>query len=276
MTKKKVDRGKITGKKQKISVKRSKARVKSLKKAVKAASFKDTRVDTLKPLYSYKRSKPEDNMSRKVFDKKPSEFTDADIRHLVKGVNDRLYKIEKAGLTQESRTYQTIMKYAAENDLNMYNLDLEKDIVRVTGDLSRFPDNQTKYEYIRRLQEIMSNQTSTVGGTKKAIKKAYESFMKNPKMMTMDADGKIQPIHITMEEYKKIWKAYKNNVEPDENGKYESDDVIDFMHATKLMGYNEIPDESLEAAFRYYNQERDRYQDMYAFLIDNPNVFADI
>lgn len=276
MARKKVDRGKVKGKKQKISVKKSKARVKNLKKAVKAASFKEPRVDTLKPLYSYKRSKPDDNMSRKVFDKKPSEFTDADIRHLVKGVNDRLYKIEKAGLTQESKTYQTIMKYAAENDLNMYNLDLEKDIVRVTGDLSRFPDNQSKYEYIRRLQEIMSNQTSTVGGTKKAIKKAYESFLKNPKMMTMDADGKIQPIHISLEEYKKIWKAYKNNVEPDENGKYESDDVIDFMHATKFMGYNDIPDESLEAAFRYYNQEKDRYQDMYSFLIDNPNVFSDM
>lgn len=254
---------------------KQKSKMKKLKAQVKAASFKEKRVDTLKPLYSFKRSDPTDPMSRKTFDKKPSEFTKEDIKHIVKGVNDRLYKLEKAGLTKESRTYQAIEKYAAQNQLNMYNVDPEKGTIRVTEDLSRFPTNEAKYAYIRRMQEILSNKTSTVGGTNKAMWKAYQSFMKNPNVMMKDKDGNLQPIKLSFQEYKDIWKTYKDNVEPDADGKYESDTVIDFIHATREQNYEDIPKDQLAKAFSYYNEKKNDYEDMYAFLINNPNVFSD-
>lgn len=249
---------------------------KALKSELKAASFKEKRSNDLKPLYTFHRAKPDDPMSRKIFDRKPSDMSMTEIRKLVKGVNDRLYKLEKAGKQMESKTYQTIAKYAAENQLNMYNINPDTGAIRVTQDLGRFPTAEARYQYIRRLQEILSNETSTVGGTNRAMKKAYNSFMKNPKVMQPDASGKLKPINLSFNEYKKIWKTYKSNVEPDENGKYESDTVIDFIQATREMGYEDIPESSLAKTFAYYEQEKDGYADMYSFLINNPNVFSDI
>ena len=255
---------------------KSKTKTKSLKEEIKAASFKEKRQDTLKPLYTFQRTNPEDPMSRKIFDKKPSEFTPEDIKHIVKGVNDRLYKFEKAGKQKESRTYQNVAKYAAENQLGMYNVDPEKGTIRVTEDLSRFPTNEAKYEYIRRMQEILSNQTSTVGGTNRAMYRAYKSFMKNPNVMMKDKEGNLKPVNLSFQEYKDIWKAYKDNVEPDKEGKYDSDSVIDFIHATREMKYEDIPEEDLSKAFSYYNEKKQEYADMYSFIIDNPDLFSDL
>ena len=149
---------------------------KTRKKVPKAKKVKPK--ISLGSLYSFKRSKENDPLSRKIFDKKPSSFTKDEINKLVKGVNDRLYKLEKAGLAQESRAYQNIMRYAMGGD-PAYNVDLAKGTVRLTQDMSRFKTKQEMYDYINRAQQILSNQTSSVGGTNKAIKKAYESFMKN-------------------------------------------------------------------------------------------------
>lgn len=252
-------------------------------KKLKSGKAKKVRVDTLKPLYNFRRSKEGDSQSRKIFDKKPSEFTPDDIRHLVKGVNDRLYKLEKSGLADYSKTYQNIMKYASSGD-PMYNLNLDKGTVRATSDMSRFKTDQERYDYIRRLQEIMSNQTSTIGGTNQAIQKAYETFQKNPQLLIsrkdVDEEGNeitvLVRLPISLEEYKAIWKQYKENVKPDEEGKWESQTVIDFIHGTRQMGYYDIPEDRISEAFKYYVENKDEYEDMYAMLIDNPDIFSEL
>lgn len=268
---------KKTKKRQSTTLKKGKAPKikKKVPKTKKPAAKKPKRVNALAPLYSYTRSKPNDPLSRKVFDKKPSTFTKDEFNKLIKGVNDRLYKLEKAGLSQESKAYQNIMRYAMGGD-PAYNVDTEKGIVRLTQDMSRFKTKQELYDYINRAQQILSNQTSSVGGTNKAIKKAYESFMKNPQMYSISRDGRMMPLSLSLEEYRNIWKAYKSNVEPDEKGKYESQTVIDFIHATRAMGYYDIPPEQMGNAFKYYAQQQGQYEDMFAFMIDNPGVFSEI
>lgn len=246
---------------------------KKAKKAKKVTKAK--KVNALAPLYSYTRSKTNDPLSRKVFNKKPSTFTKEEFNKLIKGVNDRLYKLEKAGLAQESKAYQNIMRYAMGGD-PAYNVDTEKGTVRLTQDMSRFKTKQELYDYINRAQQILSNQTSSVGGTNRAIKKAYETFMKNPQMYTISREGKMIPLQLSLEEYRNIWKAYKSNVEPDEKGKYESQTVIDYIHATRAMGYYDIPPEQMGKAFKYYAQQKDQYEDMFAFMINNPDVFSEI
>ena len=67
---------------------------KALRSEVKSASFKEKRSNDLKPLYTYHRAKPDDPMSRKIFDRKPSDMSMDEIRKLVKGVIDRLFKLE--------------------------------------------------------------------------------------------------------------------------------------------------------------------------------------
>ena len=268
--------------KGKLKDKKFKQRSKTLKAEVKAVSFKEKRSNDLKPLYAFHRARSDDDASRKIFDKKPSEMSIADIRKLVKGVNDRLYKLEKAGMQMESKTYQNISKFAAENQLNMYNINPDTGAIRVTQDLSRFPTAEAKYRYIRRLQEILSNKTSTVGGTNRAMKKAYDSFMKNPLLQYQVKDPHDPEKEITMtydlsfNEYKNIWKGYRKSIESDKKAKFESDTVIDFIQATRDQGYEDIPKDLIADAFKYYQQERKRYSDMYAFLINNPNVFSDI
>lgn len=246
---------------------------KTRKKVPKAKKVKPK--ISLASLYSYRRSKENDPLSRKIFDKKPSSFTKDEINKLVKGVNDRLYKLEKAGLAQKSKAYQNIMRYAMGGD-PAYNVDLERGTVRLTQDMSRFKTKQEMYDYINRAQQILSNQTSSVGGTNKAIRSAYETFMKNPQMYSINKDGKIKPLRLSLEEYRNIWKAYKSNVEPDDKSKYESQTVIDFIHATRAMEYYEIPPEQLNKAFKYYAQQKDQYEDMFAFMIDNPGIFSEI
>ena len=263
--------------KQQIRIKKSSAKVKKIRAAAKKPKGANAGVkrNKLKPLYSFKLSRPDDTQSRRIFDKKPSDFTDEEIKRLVKGVNDRLYLLEKAGLTLESRTYQNIMHYAEGGD-RMYNINDDKMTVRVTGDLSRFQTPQEKYDYIRRLQQIMSNQTSTAGGTMKQLQRAYESFMQNPMLFTNAPNGEKMPVKLSFNDYREIWKSYKANVEPDQNGKWESDDVIDFIHAVSARGYEDIPPESLDRAFRYWQENKKDYEDMYEFMIDNPDVFSTI
>lgn len=264
-------------KKQQIRIKKSSAKVKTVRAGAKKPKGGNAGVkrNKLKPLYSFKLSKPDDAKSRRIFDKKPSDFTDEEIKRLVKGVNDRLYLLEKADLTLESRTYQNIKHYAEGGD-KMYNINEDKMTIRVTGDLSRFQTPQEKYDYIRRLQQIMSNQTSTAGGTMKALEKAYGSYMENPKLYKTAPSGDKIPISITFSEYREIWKSYKANVEPDENGKYESDDVIDFMHAIKAQGYEDIPPASLDKAFRYWQENKKNYEDMFSFIIKNSDIFSEV
>lgn len=264
-------------KKNTVRIKKSSAKVKKVKVGAKKLRGANAGVkrNKLKPLYSFKLSRPDDTQSRRIFDKKPSDFTDEEIKRLVKGVNDRLYLLEKADLTLESRTYQNILHYAEGGD-RMYNLNEDKMTVRVTGDLSRFQTPQEKYDYIRRLQQIMSNKTSTAGGTMDVLKNAYESFMENPKLYTTTPEGDKIPVKLSFNDYREIWKSYKANVEPDQNGKWESDDVIDFMHVASVRGYEEIPPESLDRAFRYWQENKKNYEDMYMFLIKNPNIFSEI
>lgn len=264
-------------KKNTVRIKKSSAKVKKVKAGAKKARGANAGIkrNKLKPLYSFRLSRPDDTQSRRIFDKKPSDFTDEEIKRLVKGVNDRLYLLEKADLTLESKTYQNILHYAEGGD-RMYNLNEDKMTVRVTGDLSRFQTPQEKYDYIRRLQQIMSNKTSTAGGTMDVLKNAYESFMENPKLYTTTSEGEKIPVKLSFNDYREIWKSYKANVEPDQNGKWESDDVIDFMHVASARGYEEIPPESLDRAFRYWQENKKNYEDMYMFLIDNPNIFSEI
>ena len=264
-------------KKNTVRIKKSGAKVKKIRAGAKKPKGANAGIkrNKLKPLYSFKLSRLDDTQSRRIFDKKPSDFTDEEIKRLVKGVNDRLYLLEKAGLTLESRTYQNIMHYAEGGD-KMYNINDEKMTVRVTGDLNRFKTPQEKYDYIRRLQQIMSNQTSTAGGTMKQLQRAYESFMQNPMLFTNAPNGEKMPVKLSFNDYREIWKSYKANVEPDQKGKWESDDVIDFIHAVSARGYEDIPPESLDRAFRYWQENKKDYEDMYAFMIDNPDVFSTI
>lgn len=236
---------------------------KSRAKISAAATPAKQRRSKLSPLYEYALNE----RGSRIYSKKPHEFTKAEINQLAKGVNDRLYKLEKAGLDEYSQEYQMIKKYAVDNYLNMYNLDLDTGKVRVTRDLQNFPDNEAKYDYIRVMQNIMNAKTSTIAGTKEAMGKAYESFMQRPDIVK-------QGVGISQDTYNDIWKAYRDKVKPNKKERLKSDVVMDFISAITDLGYNDIPSADIYKAFELFDEGSDNpYHDFYEMA---PDVFSSI
>lgn len=185
----------------------------------------------------------------RIYTLKPSQFTDQDIKDLAKGVNDRLYKLEKAGLQEYSQEYKQIEKYAVQGYLNMYNVNLDKGTIRVTADMSRI-DERDKAKYIRTLQNIMAAKTSTISGTRKAMKKAYKSFMKRP-------DIKKSAPNLTEKQYKDIWKAYRDKVKPNKKERLGSDVVLDFISSISQLGYYDISSAEISKSFDLWEESLD-------------------
>lgn len=236
---------------------------KSRAKISAAATPAKQRRSKLSPLYEYVLNE----RGSRIYSKKPHEFTKSEINQLAKAVNDRLYKLEKAGLDEYSQEYQMIKKYAVDNYLNMYNLDLDTGKVRVTRDLKNFPDNEAKYDYIRVMQNIMNAKTSTIAGTKEAMGKAYESFMQRPDIVK-------QGVGISQDTYNDIWKAYRDKVKPNKKERLKSDVVMDFISAITDLGYNDIPSADIYKAFELFDEGSDNpYHDFYEMA---PDVFSSI
>ena len=61
----------------------------------------------------------------------------------------------------------------------------------------------------------------------------------------------------------------------DDKGRYESDDVIDFLTAKVDNNLGEIPKDKLATTMKYYNQNKALYTDMYDFINQNLDMFSD-
>jgi len=165
------------------------------------------------------------------------------IKRKAKQLNDRYRDLERQGLETRSQSYQTVEHYAVSDpkgEGKMYKLDYDKGTLRFSADVRGWTSEEMS-DYIDQLNQILEHRTSTVRGTKKAIEKAYETAKELYKF-----DG-------TKEEYEKIWKAYKDNVQPDRRIKLDSETVMSIMENTSMY---ELSREDLDEAMRYiFNSE---------------------
>lgn len=155
-----------------------------------------------------------------------SERLQKEIIKLSRKVNDRLRRLERAGLQEESQEYRTIERYAIKKNSKSYNVNLEKGTIRTTKDFSRFSTASEIYDYKQMLQNILEAQTSTVRGTRASIKRAYNAFMES---RTHD----LRP-QMTYEQYANIFKIYRTQVEPDKKDHFSSDTVLDLIENTDI------------------------------------------
>ena len=168
------------------------------------------------------------------------EFTEKQIKRMIKQVNDSLYRLEKAGVADESAMYRTIERYAVSNPNGtgkMYNVNMEKGTVRVSKDLKRYKTREEKNKFVQILQNILASKTRTVGGTRKALKEGFETIKKQ-----YDYKG-------TFEEYVNVWRTYRNQVSKDRRDKMGSDKVM------KLIENNNIymlDNQQLNMAMSYF------------------------
>ena len=166
---------------------------------------------------------------KKIFDRKPSSFSEAEIKKLVKVMNDRLYKLEKTGQDEYSVLYNNIDKYAKNQIDNKGIFNITKGgKPRITSDLSR-------------LLGYLTSKTSTATGTKEVMKKRYETFKQNP-----DIKGH----NFTLDQYKELWSAYRKYVREDMKEKYGSDVVLSAIKE----GFYDMNPSQLMKAMKYVNR----------------------
>lgn len=131
-----------------------------------------------------------------------SKVREKEYKRMVRKANDRLRSLEKVGLYEESREYRLVSHYAYSDPGgkgSIYNVNPEKDTIRFSSKLPTGQGYTKEREYaINTLRNFLNAQTSTVSGTKKAINKAYESFMENNGARS----------DMSQDEYIQMWKIY--------------------------------------------------------------------
>lgn len=159
-----------------------------------------------------------------------------EIKLLAKRVNYRMLKLERAGLADLSKEYSNIEHYAVDKNSPFYNVNTDKGTIRATQDLKRFKTDAELYRYKERLESILNAKTITIAGTEQAITKGYEKFKEK------------NLGDVSYDEYKNIFRIYKNKIVPNTKNHLSSDVVIDLIKNTNIY---EMTDEQIEKALKY-------------------------
>ena len=184
------------------------------------------------------------SQGHKVYKKKAKDITEKEIKWLVKTLNKRLYNIERYGLQSHSQEYRNIKHYAISEPNasgKYYNVNYEKGTIRITSDLSRFQSRSELTNFINRLRNIYLTQTSTVKGTKVAMKKGYKTFL--------ETTGKSEK-DISYNKYGEIWRTFREMVSEDKKAKGDSEVIVELITHTN---YYELSMEELRETMSYIN-----------------------
>ena len=198
--------------------------------------------------------------------RKPSQISDVDLKRMAGTFNRRLYELEKAGLQQESAMYRTIEKYAIDKNSSMYNVKYDKGTIRLRTDVQNMSAKE-RAEYVQIMRNMLVSKTGTVSGTRRAQKKAYESFKEN-----LDDDS-TEAKNLTEEEYRKVWKAYRKNVKPGKNDHMGSQTIVHLLEDTK---FRKLSQRDIDQAMRTIKQAESGEEAYTKILQDNPFIVQDI
>ena len=177
---------------------------------------------------------------------------EAEIRKLVKKVNDSLYRLEKAGVQNMSNEYQLIEYYAIEKDSPYYNVNLKQGTIRATKDLKRIGTKRADlYRYKNVLEGILEADTRTVTGTREAIKKSYDWFLKEQK-----EGGLLQNNpKMDFDNYKRVFQIYREKVNPDRKDHAGSAMVLAILNSTNMY---QISKSGIERALKYAKEHSEQ------------------
>ena len=171
-----------------------------------------------------------------------SKVREKELQRMVRKANDRLRRLEKAGLYEESREYRLISHYAYSDPGgkgSIYNVNPEKDTIRFKSTLPTGQGYTREREYmINTLRNFLKASTSTVSGTRKAINKAFQSFKDN-----QDIKGEM-----TQEQYMQLWRTYHDMGLRDKLDNQGYNAFMTLVQSTDI--YNLTQDE-MKVAFDY-------------------------
>lgn len=153
------------------------------------------------------------------------KYSEEEIKRMVKKINDSLYRLEKAGLQSYSAEYRKIEKYAISNPNGtgkMYNVNELTGTIRVTKDLSRFETKKERAKFVEILENILAAETRTVSGTRKAMKKGFETVKQ------------LYGYKGTQKQYETVWRSYRDIIASNKKSKVGSDKVMQMIEKTNL------------------------------------------
>jgi hypothetical protein len=164
-----------------------------------------------------------------------SKVREKELQRMVRKANDRLRRLEKAGLYEESREYRLVSHYAYSDPGgkgSIYNINPEKDTIRFKSTLPSGQGYTREREYmINTLRNFLNASTSTVSGTRKAINKAFKSFIDN-----QDINGEM-----TQDQYMQLWRTYHDMGLRDKLDNQGYNAFMTLVKSTDI--YNMTPDE---------------------------------
>lgn len=176
--------------------------------------------------------------------KKWPKYSEAEIRHMIKKINDSMYRLEKAGLQTESAEYRKMMKYATSNPNgtgSMYNLNMEKGTLRISKDLSRHKSKKEREKFVSVLENILKAETRTVSGTRKAVDRGYQTVKRR-----YNYKG-------TKKQYLNVWHTVRDIISKNKMDKIGSDTVMRMIETTNIY---QLSQAELEEALRVLSRAR--------------------
>ena len=187
---------------------------------------------------------------------------------MVRKANDRLRRLERAGLYEESREYRLVSHYAYSDPGgkgSIYNVNPEKDTIRFKSTLPTGQGYTREREYmINTLRNFLNASTSTVSGTRKAINKAFKSFIDN-----QDIKGEM-----TQDQYMQLWRTYHDMGLRDKLDNQGYNAFMTLVKSTDI--YNMTPDE-MKVALDYLAKseaisEEGKIDDVLTHLNEETNI----
>lgn len=206
------------------------------------------------------------NRSKGGYLLKASQIEDVDLQRMAQTINRRLYELEKHGLQHESDMYSTIEHYAVDKASPLYNVKVDKGTIRIRSDVKNM-DPKTRAEYVRTMRNILSSKTGTVSGTERIQRKRFESFKKD-----LNDDSRTAK-DLTQAQYKKIWKAYRQNVKLDKNEHFGSQTIVHLIEDTK---FAKMSKKDINKAMKILDQAESEEAAYKEIINDNPFLVQEI
>lgn len=196
-----------------------------------------------------------------------SKITDEQLQKMINTANNRLWHLEHAGFDDESQGYNTLRRYASDKDLSdsrYYKYNELADTVRIRKDLE-FATTMERSDFVNKVRDILNYSTGTVGGTKKAIEKAFEAYeplMKAKKLV----DPKLY--RQKFDEYRELWKIYRQT-NKDSHEKAKSEAVFNAMLNEDFNGMTQSQAQHAMKIYNNYNvNEADKRLKQYQKYLD--------
>lgn len=221
---------------------------------------------------------------KKVYKVTASEVDENMYKLLVKAANERLRQIEKKGLTRDSREYILVKKYAEEYPEGkgaIYNINEKTGAIRFSRDLPGFMTREKPFKtqaqrrehMINTLRNFLNAESSTVRGIRDIQKRGYESF----KYETVTKNGKRvrqakeKYKDLTLEQYTRFWKIYRENVSDSKEDHYGYDSLKILIDNSNVM---QMSEEKLLAAMETIESTRDANEDIWIAAENVRDVFG--